>query len=87
MTGTVELTADELAVIRSALSDAADYRWQLAGSCPRNCMSHGTSCEDCQRHQEAAGEYETLDGKLAGDEARRYPLARPGDIAIRGDLL
>lgn len=87
MTGTVTLDADDLAVIRSALSDAADYRWQLAGSCPRDCMSRGTSCEDCARHQDAAGEYENLDGQLAGTEARRHPIAHPGDVKTRGDLL
>jgi hypothetical protein len=87
VTGTLAIDAGQLAVIREALSDAADYRWQLAGACPRDCMSHAQSCEDCARHQDAAGRYEALDGQLAGDESRRYPLAHPGDVTVRGDLL
>jgi hypothetical protein len=81
------LSDAEVAGLREALEDAMAYRWQLAGSCPRDCMSHGTSCEDCERHQDAAGRYEHLDATLAGHASRRYPVTMPGDIKVKGDLL
>ena len=85
--GDLILTDDEVGGLRDALADAMAYRWQLAGACPRDCMSRGAACADCEVHQEAAGTYEALDAALAGHASRRYPVATPGDVHVKGDLL
>jgi hypothetical protein len=81
------ITDHELDVIRDALRDAVDYRQQLAASCPRDCIGHGRTCEDCAEHQDAAEAYARVDGELA-DAVDLGPPPRPENvIQIRGNAL
>lgn len=54
----------ELRIVLDAMCDAVQYRWQLAGSCPADCMSRGEVCDECAEHQHAAEAYEALSGRL-----------------------
>jgi hypothetical protein len=78
----VIIAPDELGVIMDALREAADYRWQLAGSCPRDCMGHGTSCADCEEHQDAAEAYQHLESQLSRSDRRRRVTSR-GEGEVR----
>ena len=60
----VIIADDEMRVIIDALEDAVQYRWQLAGSCPADCMSRGEACDECAEHQDFAERYEHVSGQL-----------------------
>ena len=83
----VIIAGEELRVILDALADATQYRWQLAGSCPADCMGHGMVCDDCYEDQDAAESYEHVAGQLTRAVEGEPPPRREDTIKIRGELL
>lgn len=85
-------TDDIAGTVLDALADAADYRRQLAASCPRGCPDYGSVCDDCAAHHAAADAYEHAADVLADDPppapARRLPpLRREDTVDVRDNLL
>jgi len=79
---------DDIAgLLLGALEDAAAYRRQLAASCPRQCDTRGSACDDCAANLAAADAYEHAEEMLAGAASGAPPPRRERDVNVRDGLL
>jgi hypothetical protein len=82
----VIVSDDELLVILDGLADAVQYRWQLAGACPADCMGRGEVCDECADDQDRAERYEHVADQLTAAMFGSTPRGEH-TVKVRGELL
>ena len=94
----VIIADDDLQTVLDALVDATQFRWQIAGACPMDCMSRGEACDGCGDDQDAAEGYERVADQtrtaMYGHRVAAEPVAirpvsdrREHTVNVRGELL